>query len=85
MDTLSRVQKTLVEALNLAAEPASLDPNVPIFGEGLGLDSIDGLEIVVALEREFDVIIDDTEMGPEMFTNLTVMAQFLEKKMQERP
>ena len=83
MTTLERVQQTLVEALNLDVEPGKLDPQVPIFGEGLELDSIDGLEIVVALEREFDLIIEDTEMGPEIFANLNSMAAFVDRKSSE--
>ena len=84
MTTLKRIQQTLVEALNLGVEPDSLNPEVAIFGEGLDLDSIDGLEIVVALEREFDLIIEDTEMGPEIFANLNAMAEFVDRKSRHK-
>jgi acyl carrier protein len=95
MDILTRVKKTLVEAVNLDVTYESLDPVAPIFNtdnmenpdqneinaKSLGLDSIDALEIVVALEREFDIIIEDSDLGPQLFDNLTSMANFVQQRM----
>ena len=95
MDILTRVKKTLVEAVNLDVDYESLDPVAPIFNtdnmenqqqsevntKSLGLDSIDALEIVVALEREFDIIIEDSDLGPQLFENLASMANFVQNRM----
>lgn len=53
-----RIQQTIVGSLGLdGLAPEAIDPERPLFAEGLGLDSVDALELVVALEREFGVAI----------------------------
>lgn len=58
---LARVGELLVNALQLDHEPEELEPDTPLFGTGLGLDSVDAVEIIVALESEFGIYVDETE------------------------
>jgi acyl carrier protein len=55
LDVLERVRGILVRRLGVRREPAEIDPDTPLFGTGLGLDSVDGVELLVAIEVEFDV------------------------------
>ncbi len=52
---LARVRRMLVASLNLKRQAAEIDPDTSLFGTGLGIDSLDAVEIVVALEIEFGV------------------------------
>jgi acyl carrier protein len=77
--TEARVRRLLVEALQLAGlDPASIPENQPLFGAGLGLDSVDALELVVALEREFGITVPSEDVGREAFTNLRTLTAFVE-------
>ncbi len=57
---LHQVSAVLVDALRLEAEPEDIDPDSPLFGTGLGLDSIDAVELVVAVEMAFEVRFPDS-------------------------
>ena len=75
----SRVKRLIVESLNLdGMTPEMIDEHAPLFGEGLGLDSVDALELVVALEREFGIKIKSQELGQEVFSSVTSLSQFIE-------
>jgi acyl carrier protein len=84
-----REQKGLVENLKeliigtLRLEdvgPEDIVASEPLFGEGLGLDSIDALELVVAIEREYKVEIPDAEVGRQAFASITALAEFVLEK-----
>ena len=68
-NTLNRVIELLISGLQLDRSYEELDPDTPLFGTGLGLDSVDAVEIVVALESEFGVSLDD---GDSMFALRTI-------------
>lgn len=57
-----------------------IDDEAPLFREGLGLDSIDALELVVAIEKIFDVIIEDEDVGREAFGSIRILADFIQKE-----
>jgi acyl carrier protein len=61
-------------------EPEDIVAGDPLFGEGLGLDSIDALELVVAIEREYDVEIPDAEVGRRAFASVNALADFILEK-----
>lgn len=56
---LARVRRVLIEDLHVPREPEEIDPDAPLFGTGLGLDSVDAVELVVSLETEFEFRLDD--------------------------
>ena len=66
---LNRVVELLISSLQLDHSHELLDPDTPLFGTGLGLDSVDAVEIVVALESEFGISLDE---GDSMFALRTI-------------
>ncbi len=79
MDLLvEELKRLIIDTLKLEdVSPEDIDPEGPLFGEGLGLDSIDALELVVALEKAYGVIITDSEVGQRVFRSLTTLAGFV--------
>ena len=57
-----------------------IDDDAPLFKEGLGLDSIDALELVVAIEKIFKVIIEDEDVGKQAFGSIGILASFIQKE-----
>ena len=79
MDELvDQLRRQIIEALNLEDwKPEQIDPAAPLFGEGLGLDSIDALELVVMLEKHYGLRITDMEIGRKAFSSVNALAQFV--------
>lgn len=63
-DALARVRDVLVNNLKVALPPEQIELDVPLFGTGLGLDSVDAVELVVAIEQEFDLRLAEDGVGP---------------------
>lgn len=86
MEELELQVKTLiVDALKLEdIEPAEIDSEEPLFGEGLGLDSIDALELGVALRKAFGIKIDSvTDEVKQHFANVRSLARFIQSQRAE--
>ena len=82
--TEERLRRLVVESLHLdGLDPASIPAEQPLFGGGLGLDSVDALELVVALEREFAITVPSEEVGREAFANLRALAAFVDQRLTE--
>ena len=78
----SRIKHLLVSALHLEGlAPSDIADDAPLFGEGLGLDSVDALELVVALEKEFAIRIQSHEVGKEAFVSVSTLAAFIEGRL----
>jgi acyl carrier protein len=79
MDQLiEQLKVQLIKQLNLEdMEPGDIDPDEPLFGEGLGLDSIDALELIVLLEKEYGIKIENPKDGQKVFFSLRTMAEFI--------
>ncbi|MFP3939315.1 MAG: acyl carrier protein [Thermoanaerobaculia bacterium] len=75
-----RLKRLLVERLKLEMDPSEIGDRDPLFGEGLGLDSIDALELVLGLEQEFGVKIEDEEVGGEALASIEALAAFVRQK-----
>jgi len=75
-----KLKEELIEQLNLEdIEPSDIDNNAPLFGNGLALDSIDALEIIVLLEKEYDIKIEDRNQGKEIMYSIDSLAEFIKK------
>ena len=75
-----KLKNSIIESLNLEnVSPSDINDDAPLFGDGLGLDSIDALELIVLLDTHFGIKIPDPEKGREIFTSVNTMADFIEK------
>ncbi|MDY6436715.1 MAG: phosphopantetheine-binding protein [Bacteroidales bacterium] len=74
------LKKQIIEALNLEdMTPEDINENAALFGEGLGLDSIDALELIVMMEKNYGIKLKDPAQGKEIFKSVAVMADFISK------
>ena len=82
MDALIEKLKTqIIEQLNLAeVKPADIDPDAALFGDGLGLDSIDALELIVLLEKHYGIKIQDPKDGKTIFQSVRTMAAYIQSQ-----
>lgn len=83
MNTLiEELKQLIIDVLDLEdVTPADIDPQAPLFGEGLGLDSIDALELGVALQKRYDVKFDATSGETrEHFHSVESLARFIQSQ-----
>ena len=71
------IKQAIVRSLRLPITPQEIGTSMPLFDEGLGLDSIDVLELVLEFERAFGVSITDEEMGAKVFRSVETIAAFI--------
>jgi acyl carrier protein len=77
-DLVLELKKLIINTLKLEEiGPGDIEDDAPLFGDGLGLDSIDALELVVALEKTYNVFIPDSEVGKKVFRSVNTLAQFV--------
>lgn len=78
---VEEVKALIIDVLNLEdIEPSDIDPDAPLFGDGLGLDSIDALELGVALQKKYDLKIDsDTQDLQKRFYSVKSLTRFIEE------
>ena len=75
-----QLKKQIVEFLNLlSVKPVDIKDDEPLFGEGLGLDSIDSIELIVLLNREYGIVIEDPKEGRKILVDINTMADYIEK------
>ncbi len=75
-----KIKATLIEELMLQEEADEIGDQMPLFGpDGLGLDSVDALQFVVALEKHFGLIIPDAEAAKEILASVDTIAAEIEK------
>ena len=79
-----RVRTLIVRRLKLEIPPDEIQIEAPLFGEGLGLDSIDALELVVGLEQEFSIEIPDADVGKKVFASVRSIADYVRQSQVER-
>ncbi|HSZ26080.1 MAG TPA: phosphopantetheine-binding protein, partial [Cytophagaceae bacterium] len=77
-DLVLDLKKNIKEALNLEhLEVTQIDTDAPLFGTGLGLDSIDALELIVLMEKKYGVKIKSAEEGKNVFQSIKTMADYI--------
>lgn len=73
-----KLKKEIIEVLNLeGVTPDDIDDNAPLFGEGLLLDSIDALELIVLMEKNYGIKLQDPNKGKDIFKSVQVMADYI--------
>lgn len=82
MDSLKlEIKKLIIDRLRLEGmKPEDIQDDAPLFGEGLGLDSIDSLELVLGIEQRFGVKIQDEELGQKVLASVNALARFVADK-----
>jgi len=77
-DLKNELKRQIIEELNLEdMKPGDIKDDAPLFGDGLGLDSIDALELVVLMEKYHGVKITDEEVGKRVLASINTMAEFI--------
>ncbi|MAZ73184.1 MAG: acyl carrier protein [Flavobacteriaceae bacterium] len=73
------LKESIIETLNLEEfSPADIDDNDALFGDGLGLDSIDALELIVLLDKDYGIKLTDPEESKTIFKSVEVLATYIE-------
>ena len=73
-----KLKLEIIEALNLQdMKPEDIIDDAPLFGDGLGLDSIDSLELIVLLERNYGIKLDDAKKSREILSTINSMASYI--------
>ena len=74
-----QLKKQVIEFLNLSPlTPEEIKDDDPLFGDGLGLDSIDSLELIVLLKKEYGIVIQDPKEGRKALVDINTMADYVE-------
>ena len=77
-ELIVNLKKEIIEILNLEEmRPEDIDDDAPLFGEGLGLDSIDALELIVLMEKNYGIKLNDPARGRELFKSVRVLANHI--------
>jgi acyl carrier protein len=75
---IAKLKNEIIEVLNLSElTPESIDENAPLFVEGLGLDSIDALELIVLLEKKYGLKLGTADEGKKVLRSVRSMAEFI--------
>jgi acyl carrier protein len=77
----TRVKQLIIDRLQLEGmTPTDIDDAAPLFGDGLGLDSIDALELVIGIEKAFGVRIQDEDVGAKAFASVNSLVEFMRSR-----
>ena len=75
-----KLAQLIVSSLNLETRAAEIDPTSPLYGEGMGLDSIDILEVALAVSKAYGVKLrSDDELNRKIFTSLRSLSQHIQQ------
>lgn len=77
-ELIEKIKAQIIKALNLEEmTPADIDSDAPLFGEGLGLDSIDALELIVLMEKEYGIKLSSPAESKEILKSVRSMAEYV--------
>jgi acyl carrier protein len=77
-ELIETLKQQIITTLTLSdIKPADIDPDAPLISGNLGIDSIDTLELLVLLEKEYRVTIPDVNIGRKAFASVRAMAQYI--------
>lgn len=79
-ELILQLKNEIIDVLNLEeVTPNDIPDDAPLFGEGLGLDSIDALELIVLLEKNYGIKVADPSEGKAIFASVRTMAEYITK------
>ena len=79
-ELIKELKEQIIEVLNLEEmTPEDIDENDALFGEGLGLDSIDALELIVLLEKRYGIKLKNPTEGKDIFKSVATIAEYVSK------
>lgn len=82
MNTKEKLKSILVTDLNLEElTPEEIEDDAPLFGDGLGLDSLDAVELVVIVQKHFNIEIKDMEEGRDAFKSVAALAEYIDRRL----
>ena len=77
-DLITTLKQQMIEVLNLEEmTPEDIDTDAPLFGDGLGLDSSDALELIVLLEKKYGIKLENSAEGKSIFKNVRTIAEYV--------
>ena len=77
----AQIREMIIRDLKLqGVKPEEIKDDAPLFEEGLGLDSLDAVELVVLVQKHFDVQIEDMDEGQEAFRSIQTLAEFIDAR-----
>ena len=77
-ELILKLKQQIIEALNLEDVACNdIEDDAPLFGSGLGLDSIDALELIVLLEKQYGIKLSDPSQGKAIFKSVRTMAEYV--------
>jgi acyl carrier protein len=78
-ELMANLKRQIIEALNLKhLKPEDIGDDQPLFGDGVGLDSIDALELIVLLKQQYSIQITDPQEGPKIFQSVKTIAEYIQ-------
>ena len=84
-EIIRNLKVQIIESLNLEdISPEEIDTEAPLFGDGLGLDSIDALEIMIILEKHYNIRIADPKKSKEAFYSVKTLAEYVVANREEQ-
>lgn len=78
-EIIPRLKNSIIKQLNIDITPEAFDEDMVLFGEGLGLDSIDALELIVLVDRDFGIKIGDPKEARKIFQSVRTMAEYIQE------
>ncbi len=79
-ELIEPVKQLIIDALRIEGmTPSEIETDAPLFGDGLGLDSIDALQLVVAMEKQYGVVVPDSATGTKVFQSVRSMAAYIQE------
>jgi acyl carrier protein len=76
---MANLKRQIIETLNLKhLKPEDIGDDQPLFVDGIGLDSIDALELIVLMRQNYNIKISDPQEGPQIFRSIKTMAEYIQ-------
>lgn len=77
-ELIPQVKQLIIDSLRIEGMSSlDIETDAPLFGEGLGLDSVDALQLVVAMEKSYGVVVPDASVGTRVFQSVRTMAHYI--------